>query len=498
MTRFRFARTALAIHAALALVAAIARPAAAGQWAWVLSQQERTYFAIDVETGRGVPFSGVRTHSSPVDLVVSRDGDVYVAAGDEATIHRETNPGDRIDLHFSTGGYRSEGVALSRAEDTLYVLQTGSLATGSGVLLEVPLGDPVVAGCISAYTKDCYLASTSATLHNLPLTHPRFVATSPTTGVVFAVDATGHVASFDPRTGTSALIPLGAHPAPADPGGLAVSPDGLVAITGNPASGPPVLTLISPGTFLHIETVALPVSEAGGVAFDARRRPDGYPVVVGDANDSAIVEVRWGIPGSRRSTGGRGTHPIDLVVNHRGVVVTVNEDDSVATIFPSHVEKVQGSLESQLVAVALEPPFRDPHVAADPYELYWNYSTFHQWLGARTTMLRNVGEGTLEISKLEILGFDARNFTLVSESCTNTTLAAGDACPVEIDFQAGALSGLRLNDHTYRGRLRVTSNDAPLDLPLTGEHFITALTRNLKVALKPVRRFDGLSLGGGD
>ena len=61
--------------------------------------------------------------------------------------------------------------------------------------------------------------------------------------------------------------------------------------------------------------------------------------------------------------------------------------------------------------------------------------------GIATVSVRNNGEGSVEIGRVSVGGRDAGSFSIVSDTCSEASLAGGEACAVGVRAAAGAASG---------------------------------------------------------
>ncbi|MEM7410889.1 MAG: hypothetical protein AAF430_11690 [Myxococcota bacterium] len=469
------------------------------------AQGEQHFYVTSVEDKRidvfrlsdGSAVTDWRTNGDPVDIRfarravagVSRDF-LYVAAEDEATIQLPDNQGARVDLKFTPKGILSHAVVPMGQR--LFVLQTSNTSGGS-VLAELDLQDPTIHTCIVNLTKDCFCSSVA--LHTLPVQDALYADYSARADRIYVVADNGEVAEFDPNSGNASLVHFGGAPLPSNPGGLTAGPDGTIAISGEDG-GQVILTTLDPGNGNKIETVPLPFSEAGGVAFEPRRHRDGYPIWVGDASRSQAVRYRNDQLEAPVSTGGSGANPLDLAVGHRGAVVTANEADS-ASIVRSGASPIVSTTHPLPTAVTLGPVFEGPGIDTDPYEVFWVYRDLHQPIGNRVVVVQNIGDTDLSVSALSISGFDRANFAIVADACSGNTLPPGDRCTIDLGFRAGApVGGIRLKTHTYRASLTIASNAPSVSLPLVGEHWTAGISR--KISVKFVRPKVSFEFGDGD
>lgn len=82
---------------------------------------------------------------------------------------------------------------------------------------------------------------------------------------------------------------------------------------------------------------------------------------------------------------------------------------------------------------------------------------------AKSATVSNAGEGTLEITGVELSVSSKSNFSIVTDGCTGTSLSAGQSCTVSVVFHPGAVG-------TLLGDLVITDTRDQCDnyVPLVG------------------------------
>jgi hypothetical protein len=127
------------------------------------------------------------------------------------------------------------------------------------------------------------------------------------------------------------------------------------------------------------------------------------------------------------------------------------------------VTGVSGSItQTTSVSLTVNSSQSGPTVTLSPTSLAWGKVVVGVKSGTKTVTLTNDGPGTLNISGISTSG-DFALVVFTSKKKCGTTLAAGAACQIKVDFTPTA-TGLRTGD------LTITDNAAgsPQQVPLSG------------------------------
>jgi hypothetical protein len=485
----------LALVLAAALASGAATPAhAVTQHAYVVNRDSRDLTVIDVSSRTVV--GTWRTDRNPRDVTTSPDGTfVYVAANHDLTIIDIDHPTERIDVEFQRGGLESTGVAVADGGRRVFVSQRIS-----DTVTMIDLHDANLAACVAMRTPDCNPGSGETPLA-LPFAGGEHIATSPYDGSVFVVNADGRVARAEGPSWSFVEItsPTSAR-LPRSPAGLAVGPDGNVAISANancPSSTGCVVVLSYPSWSLT--TLPHTFTRVGGLAIENTTGENGFPILVALPDDDAVGRITSS--GLRLAYCYFGVAPQDVAFTSESAFipasfVTANsahlhDPGSSATIFyrGTRTEVPAGTTP---VAVAIGHVL-EGKLVPDPLQLSWVYSSLHQYVGRQRVRFTNQGYLYMFLDRLVVRGRDVANFTVTSDGCSFRSLGISQSCDVEVDFRAGSYDQfLRLTTAAYRAELYLPSNTHfSIDrVPLGAEHFTAQLEKSPPV----VRRS---AFGGG-
>jgi hypothetical protein len=490
---------ALAVLAAALTFGAADAVHAVDQYAYVVNKDSRDLTVINVSTRTVV--GSWRTDRNPRDVTTSPDGTfVYVAANHDLTIIDIDFPTQRTDVEFQRGGLESTGVAVADGGRRVFVSQRIS-----DTVTMIDLQDPTVATCVAMRTPDCNPGAGETPLP-LPFSGGEHIATSPHDGAVFVVNADGRVArAVGPSWSFVEITSPLASNLPRSPAGMAIGPDGNVAISANancPSSTGCIKVLSHPS--FAITTLPHGFTRVGGVAIDTTTGLNGFPILVALPDDDAVGRITS--TGLQRSFCYLCTDPLDVAFtrNYSSFIpttfVTANAGHlrmpnvTTATLFYNGTrQEVTAGLTPVAVAIG---HVLEGKLVPDVTPLSWVYSSLGQYVGRQRVRFTNVGYLYMSTYGLMVLGRDAANFTVTSDGCSSRVIGVGQYCDVEVDFRAGSYDPyVRSTTAAYRAELYLPTNtDFSLTrIPLRAEHFTTQLKTS-----PPVVRQTPIFGGGGE
>ena len=110
-----------------------------------------------------------------------------------------------------------------------------------------------------------------------------------------------------------------------------------------------------------------------------------------------------------------------------------------------------------------EQPKAPPAVAVNPLSLDFGNQVVGRASKSKRITLTNTGGKKLYVNSVAVDGDNSEDFTLVRDTCTGATIAAGKSCVLDVSFTPAQLG-------TRKGGLTITDDalDSPQKLALAG------------------------------
>lgn len=451
-------RSSLILAIALALFAV---PALGGQNLYVLNQGDDNVTVID--TWSGVVLGDFRVKSPARDLDAAHRSDFVVIAGkNDITWLHSANGYQRVDLQLVFGGNESVAIGLSPDDRYVYVAQTDP-----DNVFRVDLQHSDTLSCLERADGDCDLNSRAQLQLNTGVRDPVHMAVCDD-GVVYLVGVTGEVSRHEPTSNGFSSLAIPA-PRPADPRGIACTPDNGVVIM----SGDRVLTEVLPGSSPVVNHYRnMPVADPGRIDVDPRRFGRDYQVLLTDRASGEIVRVENAALVERFALKGAAGQPLPWAVTAaaNGMLGTANQGVDGATILYQWWAQLPRPTGARPIDADFGP-VQGAAVEADPYNLEFVYGAGNSNSASQNMFLRSSGTSTLVIARVEIRG--SADFSVKSDGCTGRSLAPGQTCSLSIGFSNPGTHGGPAYPN-FNADLRVSHNGNPTavnDFPLKAISF---------------------------
>ena len=82
-----------------------------------------------------------------------------------------------------------------------------------------------------------------------------------------------------------------------------------------------------------------------------------------------------------------------------------------------------------------------PYLSLDPGDLDFGEQVVGRWSRARRITVTNTGGQPLAVDSVEVGGDDARNFSVVKDTCTGAKVSPYRACTVDVSFAPSKTEG---------------------------------------------------------
>ncbi len=117
--------------------------------------------------------------------------------------------------------------------------------------------------------------------------------------------------------------------------------------------------------------------------------------------------------------------------------------------------------------LSLAPVVQDtspPYVSLDPDSLDFDEQVVGRWSRARRITVTNTGGQPLAVDSVSVEGDDARNFSVVKDTCTGAKVFPYRACTIDVNFAPSKTEG-------FEAELKLIDNSftSPQTLRLEGE-----------------------------
>ena len=105
-----------------------------------------------------------------------------------------------------------------------------------------------------------------------------------------------------------------------------------------------------------------------------------------------------------------------------------------------------------------------PYVSLDPDDLDFGEQVVGRWSRARRITVTNTGGQPLSVDSVAVGGDDARNFSIVKDTCTGAKVVAYRACFVDVSFAPSSTD-------SFEAELKMLDSapDSPRTLRLEGD-----------------------------